>query len=105
MSPQRLEALPTIKSSGKEAGSRNGQLAGPGRNQDDLPEELRGAGTGMRLVRDFEQAATEVGRLNSAKTVTIDVGIIINPGWRQLLEARGYVHILTEGKWVKTVEL
>ena len=36
---------------------------------------------------------------------TVDVGIIINPGWRQVLEARGYVHIIEEGRWVKTIEL
>jgi hypothetical protein len=40
-----------------------------------------------------------------AKTVTIDVGIIINPGWRELLEARGYVYLRGEGAWVKTIKL
>jgi len=70
-----------------------------------LPEALRGKGTGTRVTAAFEDAAVEIGRLNGAKTVTIDVGIIINPGWRELLEARGYVHILEDGAWVKTIKL
>ena len=70
-----------------------------------LPEALRGRGTGTRVTAAFEDAAVEIGRLNGAKTVTIDVGIIINPGWRELLEARGYVHILEDGAWVKTIKL
>jgi hypothetical protein len=39
------------------------------------------------------------------KSVTIDVGIIVNPGWRTFLEARGYVHNLTAGSWIKTIIL
>ncbi len=70
-----------------------------------LPEALRGKGTGTRVTAAFEDAAVEIGRLNGAKIVTIDVGIIINPGWRELLEARGYVHILEDGAWVKTIKL
>jgi hypothetical protein len=64
-----------------------------------------GQGTGARLVRDFEDAAAELGRLNGSKTVTIDVGIITNPGWREFLEARGYVFTPKAGGWVKTIEL
>jgi hypothetical protein len=64
-----------------------------------------GKGAGYRMAKEFEDAAAEVGRLNGAKTVTVDVGIIINPGWRQILESRGYVHIMEEGAWVKTIKL
>lgn len=64
-----------------------------------------GQGVGYRMAKEFEDAAAEVGRLNGAKTVTVDVGVIINPGWRKILELRGYVHILTEGRWVKTIKL
>jgi hypothetical protein len=64
-----------------------------------------GQGAGYRMAKEFEDAAAEVGRLNGAKTVTVDVGIIINPGWRQILEARGYVKLVNEGRWVKTIAL
>jgi hypothetical protein len=64
-----------------------------------------GQGVGYRMAKEFEDAAAEVGHLNGAKTVTVDVGIIINPGWRAILEARGYVKIVTEGRWVKTIKL
>jgi Domain of unknown function (DUF4157) len=64
-----------------------------------------GQGAGYRMAKEFEDAAAEVGRLNGAKTVTVDVGIIINPGWRQILEARGYVWIVEEGRWVKTIKV
>ena len=70
-----------------------------------LPEALRGKGTGLRVMADFEKAAVEVARLNGAKSVTINVGIIINAGWKKLLEARGYVHVLEEGAWIKTINL
>lgn len=76
-----------------------------------LPEALRGQGTGTRVTAAFEDAAAEVGRLNNAKTVTVDVGIIINPGWRELLEARGYVRTFIESEsggawsWIKIINL
>ena len=76
-----------------------------------LPEVLRGQGTGTRVTAAFEDAAAELGRLNNAKTVTIDVGMVINPGWRELLEARGYVKTFIEGaessswNWIKTITL
>jgi len=85
--------------------SRQGNVLAVRRFMSHLSEALRGQGTGMRVTAAFEHAAAEVGRLNGAKTVTIDLGIIINPGWRWLLEARGYVHIVAEGRWVKTIEL
>lgn len=85
--------------------SRQGSTLVVRRFMSKLPDALRGQGTGMRVVAAFEDAAAEVARLNGAKTVTIDVGIIINPGWRQLLEARGYIHVLTEGAWIKTIKL
>jgi hypothetical protein len=85
--------------------SRQGNVLAVRRFMSHLDVALRGQGTGTRVTAAFEDAAAEIGRLNGAKTVTIDVGIIINPNWRTLLEARGYVNILTEGKWVKTIKL
>jgi uncharacterized protein DUF4157 len=64
-----------------------------------------GQGAGFRMAKEFEDAAAEVGRLNGAKTVKVDVGTIINPGWREVLEARGYEYIAEEGVWVKTIKL
>jgi len=64
-----------------------------------------GQGIGYRMAKEFEDAAAEVGRLTGAKTVTVDVGLVINSGWRTILEGRGYIHILTEGRWVKTIKL
>lgn len=70
-----------------------------------LPQALRGKGTGMQIAREFEDAAVEVARVNGAKTVKVDVGTIINPGWQEVLKARGYVYLAKEGKWVKTINL
>ncbi len=85
--------------------SRQGNTLVVRRFMSKLPDALRGQGTGMRVTAAFEDAAVEVARLNGAKTVTIDVGIIINPGWRQLLEARGYIHVMEQGAWIKTIKL
>lgn len=85
--------------------SRQGNTLVVSRFMSKLPDALRGQGTGMRVTAAFEDAAVEVARLNGAKTVTIDVGIIINPGWRQLLEARGYIHVMEQGAWIKTINL
>jgi hypothetical protein len=85
--------------------SRQGSTLAVRRFMSKLPDALRGQGTGMRVTAAFEDAAVEVARLNGAKTVTIDVGIIINPGWRQLLEARGYIHVMEQGAWIKTIKL
>jgi hypothetical protein len=85
--------------------SMRGSVLAVRRFMSKLPEVLRGKGTGMRVTAEFEKAAVEVARLNGAKTVTIDVGIIVNEGWRKLLEARGYVHVLEEGAWIKTIIL
>jgi hypothetical protein len=63
-----------------------------------------GKGAGFRMAREFEDAAAEVGRVNGAKTVTVDVGVIINTGWQKVMEARGYVQI-SPGQWVKTIKL
>ena len=40
-----------------------------------------------------------------AKTVTINVCIIVNRGWQKLLEARGCKHVVEEGSWIKTIVL
>lgn len=85
--------------------SQQGSVLAVRRFMSKLPEALRGRGTGLQVTAAFEQAASEVGRLNGVKTVTIDVGLVINAGWRSILESRGYVHILEEGRWVKTIKL
>lgn len=70
-----------------------------------LPAAAQGVGIGTRLSMDFEEAAVTVARMRGFKSVTIDVGIIVNPAWRVFLEARGYVHNLTAGSWIKTIIL
>lgn len=83
--------------------SKQGSVLAVCRFESKLPHALRGQGTGLRVTRAFEDAAVEVGRLNGAKKVTVVVGIIPNPGWRQVLEARGYVYVTREGGWIKTI--
>jgi hypothetical protein len=85
--------------------SKQGSVLAVRRFESKLPHALRGQGTGLRVTRAFEDAAVEIGRLNGAKKVTVDVGIITNPGWRQVLEARGYVYVAREGGWIKTITL
>ena len=55
----------------------------------------------------FEEAAVNVARINGLKTVTIDVGFIINPGWRVVLENLHYVRTTVGGltTWIKTINL
>ncbi len=62
-------------------------------------------GQGSLVSESFEDAAASVARMNGLKTVTIDVGIITNPGWREWLEGLGYVFNQTEGAWIKTIQL
>jgi hypothetical protein len=64
-----------------------------------------GQGIGYRMAREFEDAAAAVGRANGAKTVTVDVGVIINEGWKKILTARGYRYVASEGSWIKTLAL
>lgn len=85
--------------------SKQGSTLAVRRFESRLPHALRGQGIGPRVTRAFEDAAVEVGRLNGAKKVTVDVGIITNPGWREVLEARGYVYVAREGGWIKTITL
>jgi hypothetical protein len=81
------------------------------RYSSEIPEALRGAGLGGRVNAAFEDAAVATARMNGLKTVTIDVGRIVNPGWREYLEARGYVKTAIETDtgmafdWIKTIEL
>ena len=70
-----------------------------------IPHVLRGKGLGSRMNAAFEEAAVSVAYMNGVKTVTINVGIITNPGWRVLMEARGYVFNRAEGAWIKTITL
>ena len=70
-----------------------------------IPHALRGKGLGSRVNAAFEEAAVSVAYMNGVKTVTINVGFVRNPGWRVLLEARGYVFNRTEGAWIKTITL
>jgi hypothetical protein len=62
-------------------------------------------GQGSLVSESFEDAAASVARMNGLKTVTIDVGRITNPGWREWLEGLGYVFNQTEGTWIKTITL
>lgn len=68
-------------------------------------------GQGQVINEAFEDAAVAVARKNGLKTVTINVGKVTNPGWREYLESIGYkkTAINTEGgvtfDWVKTVTL
>jgi len=72
---------------------------------------VRGQGRGGVMNAAFEEAAVATARVNGMKTVTIDVGIIVNPGWRVVLESRGYVRTLVSTptgqvtSWVKTIKL
>jgi hypothetical protein len=62
-------------------------------------------GQGSLVSEAFEDAAATVARTNGLKSVTINVGVIINPGWREWLEGLGYVFVQTEGAWIKTIKL
>lgn len=54
---------------------------------------------------EFEDAAVAVGRANGAKTVTVDVGVIIDEGWKKILTARGYEYVAAEGAWIKLIKV
>jgi hypothetical protein len=62
-------------------------------------------GHGSLTSEAFEDAAVSVARTNGLKSVTIDVGVITNPGWREWLESLGYVYTPAEGGWIKTIIL
>src|SRR5574337_576193 len=62
-------------------------------------------GHGDLMRRAFDQAAVATARRYGLKTVSIDVGIIINPEWRVLMEDLGYVYTPAEGAWIKTITL
>jgi hypothetical protein len=62
-------------------------------------------GQGSLVSEAFEDAAVSVARANGLKTVTINVGVIVNPGWREWLESLGYVYNQAEGGWIKTIIL
>jgi hypothetical protein len=83
--------------------TKQGSVLAVRRFESKLAPNLRGGGTGTRLAKDFEDAAAEVGRRNGARTVTVDVGIITNPGWREVLESLGYVYTPKQGGWIKTI--
>jgi hypothetical protein len=62
-----------------------------------------GHGDIMRMA--FDQAAVATARRYGLKTVSIDVGVIINPGWIEFMKDAGYKYIQTEGAWIKTIAL
>jgi Domain of unknown function (DUF4157) len=77
-----------------------------------LVADVPGAGQGSIMREAFEEAAVDVARRKGLKTVTIDVGIVTNEGWRVVLEGVGYVRtqISTSGggfatAWIKTIHL
>lgn len=69
-----------------------------------LKELERGQGKGYKMVREFEDAAVDVAGFNGMKSVSIDVGFISNPGWREVLESMHYVRNATND-WVKVIKL
>ncbi len=62
-------------------------------------------GYGSIAAEAFEDAATNVARSHQMKSVTINVGIFTNPGWRVWMESLGYVFNRTEGAWIKVIKL
>jgi hypothetical protein len=62
-------------------------------------------GHGSIAAEAFEDAAMNVARSHQMKSVSINVGVIINPGWRQWMESLGYVFNQAEGAWIKTIKL
>jgi len=69
-----------------------------------LKELERGQGKGYNMVREFEDAAVDVAGFNGMKSVSIDVGFISNPGWREVLESMHYVRNASND-WVKVIKL
>ncbi|HEX7232858.1 MAG TPA: hypothetical protein VF452_20900 [Candidatus Binatia bacterium] len=69
-----------------------------------LKELERGQGKGYKMVREFEDAAVDVAGFNGLKSVSIDVGFISNPGWREVLESLHYVRNASND-WVKVIKL
>ncbi len=69
-----------------------------------LKELERGQGKGYKMVREFEDAAVDVAGFNGLKSVSIDVGFISNPGWREVLESLGYIRNASND-WVKVIKL
>jgi hypothetical protein len=69
--------------------------------------ENPGLGQGSVVRAAFEEAAVNIARINGLKTVTIDVGFIVNPGWRVILENLHYVRTTVGGltTWIKTINL
>jgi hypothetical protein len=68
--------------------------------------EQRGQGQGYVMRAMFEEAAKNVARINGFKTVTIDVGLIVNEGWQVVLKAAGYVPSSDSiPYWIKTIPL
>ncbi len=65
---------------------------------------IDGAG-GKVAAEAFEDAAVNVARSRGLKSVSINVGVIVNPGWRQWMESMGYIFVQTEGAWIKTIKL
>jgi hypothetical protein len=56
------------------------------------------------MVREFEDAAVDVAGFNGLKSVSIDVGFISNPGWREILESIGYIRNASND-WVMVIKL
>ncbi len=92
--------------------SRQGSRLAVSRYSSQIAPALRGRGLGGRVNAAFEEAAVTAARMNGLKTVTIDVGMIVNPGWRVYLESRGYVRTMVNNayggfsnNWIKTITL
>lgn len=92
--------------------TRQGETLAVSRFMTEVPERLRGQGVGAAANAAFEQSAAAVARMSGFKTVTIDVGFVINHRWRMFLERSGYVKTEMSNAfggstfvWVKTIKL
>jgi len=74
--------------------------------------EVTVPGAGRAANAAFEDAAMALARSRGLRTVTIDVGNIVNASWREYMESIGYVRTMIdragggfEIKWIKTITL
>ena len=64
-----------------------------------------GQGIGYRMAMSSRMPPSRSAGPNGAKTVTVDVGVIIDEGWKKILTARGYEYVAAEGAWIKLIKV
>lgn len=81
-------------------------------SRDSIERVAAAKGQGGVVSEAFEDAAAALARARGLKTVTINVGRITNPGWREIMEAAGYQLTRTDTArggfiidWIKTIHL